>query len=60
MSEKEIQEGFEKLGIAKTDLPEYVNPYIFSKKLLERREDENEVICYSNSTQLPAYNTYHA
>lgn len=59
MEQKEIDKEFEKFGILKDDVPEYTDPYTFTKNIKKCQAYQIDQISYSNST-LPLEKSDHA
>lgn len=58
MKNKEIQKVFEKLNLFKTNLPEYKNPYDFTKDMKRCDIPKEENIQYSSGTASLDRNKY--
>ncbi|MDP2984840.1 MAG: hypothetical protein Q8O92_16085 [Candidatus Latescibacter sp.] len=53
MEQNQIQEEFKKLGISENDLPEYRDPYTFTKQIKKCSLYQVDHIMYANSTVPP-------
>ena len=53
MEQNQIQKEFEKMGISKNDLPEYHDPYSFTKQIKKCSLYKVDQIMYASSTIPP-------
>lgn len=53
MNENQIQREFERFGISEDDLPEYRDPYTFTKQIKKCSMYQVDQIMYANSTVPP-------
>lgn len=53
MDQNQIQKEFEKLGISESELPEYHDPYTFTKQIKRCSLYQVDQIMYANSTIPP-------
>lgn len=53
MDQNQIQKEFEKLGISENEVPEYRDPYTFTKQIKKCSLYQVDQIIYANSTVPP-------